>query len=90
MEAYAAAETRDVSLADRARDAQLPPPAERERIRRESRAALRDMASELGVSAMTVSRWERGESEPRFEHAARYGRLLAQLRAATDAARVTA
>lgn len=90
MEAYAAAETRDVSLADRVRDAQLPPPAERGRIRRDSRAALRDIAAELGVSAMTVSRWERGESEPRFEHAARYGRLLDQLRAATSSAQVSA
>lgn len=90
MEPYVVAEPRGTPLAARVRDAQLPPPAERKRIREESRASLRVIGAELDVSPMTVSRWERGECEPGFDHAVRYGRLLRRLRAAVDAARATA
>jgi len=59
--------------------AQLPEPAERRRIRMAARASLRQMAAELGVSPMSVCTWERGQVEPRLDHAAAYGRLLTEL-----------
>jgi DNA-binding XRE family transcriptional regulator len=68
------------ALVERVRAAQLPPPVERQRIRRAARASLSAVAAELGVSPMTVLRWERGESDPRLDHAAAYGALLASLR----------
>lgn len=43
-------------------------------------ATLRDVGEELGVSAMTVMRWEQGKSVPRLEHAIAYRELLDQLR----------
>lgn len=70
-------------LAERVRAAQLPPPEERARIRRASRATLRDFAEVLGVTAMTVHRWETGEVEPRLKQAEAYGRLLARVAAAS-------
>jgi DNA-binding XRE family transcriptional regulator len=64
--------------------AKLPPPAERARIRRESGATLRDVAAELGVSPMTVARWEAGTVHPRLDQAAAYARLLAAIASATN------
>ena len=69
----------DQSLIERVRAAQLPPPSVRRRIRRASKATLRDLADHLGVSAMTVLRWEQGRSEPRMRHAIAYRRLLDEL-----------
>lgn len=74
MEAYAAAVTH--GLVDRVRASQLPPPSERARIRQSSGASLRDFADELGVSPMTVLRWEQGKSRPRMRRAIAYRRLL--------------
>ncbi|MFI6513573.1 multiprotein-bridging factor 1 family protein [Streptosporangium sp. NPDC050855] len=71
-----AAVKRDALLVDRVRAAQLPPPSVRRRVRRSSRATLRDLASVLNVSPMTVLRWEQGKAEPRLEHAIAYRRLL--------------
>ena len=71
------------ALAERVRAAKLPPPAERARIRKTSRATLRDFADALGVAVMTVHRWEMGEVEPRLDQAAAYARLLAEVSAAT-------
>lgn len=51
------------------------------RVLRESRGlSLADLAKAVGVSAVTVLRWERGENSPRSEHASRYGRILEELR----------
>lgn len=74
METYAAAVAH--GLAGRVRASQLPPPLERARIRESSGASLRDFAEELGVSPMTVLRWEQGKSRPRMHRAIEYRRLL--------------
>ncbi|MBT2676788.1 helix-turn-helix transcriptional regulator [Streptomyces sp. ISL-14] len=74
MEAYAAAATYE--LPGLVRAAQLPPPSERASIRQTSGASLRDFADELGVSPMTVLRWEQGKSKPRMRRAIAYRRLL--------------
>jgi DNA-binding XRE family transcriptional regulator len=41
------------------------------------------MGTELGVTSMTILRWESGKAEPRLENAIAYRRLLDQLREAT-------
>lgn len=66
----------DGRLVDRVGMAKLPPPSARRSIRKRARASLRDMAQELGVSPMTVLRWEQGESEPWLSHAVAYRQLL--------------
>lgn len=68
-----------MSLIDRLNAARLPEPDKRRSIRKASGASLRDVATELGVSPMTVLRWEQGQGEPRTEHAIAYRRLLDQL-----------
>jgi DNA-binding XRE family transcriptional regulator len=73
-------------LAGLVRAAQLPPPAERQRIRLAARVSLRRMAEELDVSHQAVYQWERGEIQPDLEHAADYAQLLAELAAATEVA----
>lgn len=67
-------------LIDRLRAARLPNPEERRRIRDEAGASLVEVGDELRVSALTVSRWERGLVEPSRDHAIAYRRLLEQLR----------
>jgi DNA-binding XRE family transcriptional regulator len=71
------------TLAERVRASQLPPVAERARIRRDSRATLRDFAAALGVSPMTIYRWESGDIAPRLDHAIAYAQLLAEVAAAS-------
>jgi DNA-binding transcriptional regulator YiaG len=44
---------------------------------------LEHFARVLGVSQMTVSRWERGETEPGLDQRAAYARLLREVAAAT-------
>lgn len=84
MKPYVTAITRIPStLPDRVRAAQLPPAEVRRGIRCTAKATLRDFAEELGVSPMTVLRWEQGKVEPRMEHAIAYRRLLDQVREAT-------
>lgn len=70
-------------LARRVRAAQLPPPAERARVRQSAHATLEDFARALSVSQMTVSRWERGETEPRLDQRVAYALLLREVAAAT-------
>lgn len=70
-------------LAARVRAAQLPPPTERARIRQAAGVTLEHFARVLGVSQMTVSRWERGETEPGLEQRAAYALLLREVAAAT-------
>lgn len=71
-------------LAARVRAAQLPPPTERARIRQAAGVTLEHFARVLGVSQMTVSRWERGETEPGLEQRAAYALLLREVAAATS------
>jgi DNA-binding XRE family transcriptional regulator len=70
------------ALADRVRAAQLPTPANRRRIRLRAGLSLRLIGDHIGVTAMTVLRWERGEAAPKFEHAVAYRQLLEELEAA--------
>jgi transcriptional regulator with XRE-family HTH domain len=58
----------------------LPQAKVRRSIREAAGVSQRAVAEELGVSAMTVSRWEDGSRTPRGELAERYGRLLGELR----------
>jgi len=77
------ASSRVDGLAGRVRAAQLPSPAARAHIRRAAHVTLEDFAGALGVSQMTVSRWERGETEPRLDQRAAYAQLLREVAAAT-------
>ncbi|MCZ4509963.1 helix-turn-helix transcriptional regulator [Streptomyces sp. ActVer] len=70
-------------LAGRVRAGQLPPPAERARIRQAAGVTLEHFAGVLRVSQMTVSRWERGETEPGLDQRVMYARLLREVAAAT-------
>ncbi|WP_146057334.1 helix-turn-helix transcriptional regulator, partial [Streptomyces sp. SM12] len=54
----------------------LPPPAERERLRTDYGLARSEVADALGVARSTVAGWESGRSEPRGETRAAYRRLL--------------
>jgi DNA-binding transcriptional regulator YiaG len=60
----------------------LPPAAERRRIRQAAGISQDDMARALGVSQMSIWRWERG-TRPR-EHEAAYARLLDELERLTS------
>ncbi|MDX3515890.1 helix-turn-helix transcriptional regulator [Streptomyces caniscabiei] len=77
------AASRAEALAERVRAARLPEPGERARIRSGAGVTLRDFAQTLGVSQMTMSRWERGEAEPRLEQRVAYALLLREVAAAT-------
>ena len=58
----------------------LPPPGERERIRKRAKVSLRAMGLALEVSHATVRGWEQGAT-PR-ERRAEYADLLAELKRA--------
>lgn len=79
MASYVSASAHRPSLVERVRDAQLPPVEERRRIRLATGATLREFAGELGVSPMTVLRWEQGKVEPRLKHRVAYSQLLRAL-----------
>jgi transcriptional regulator with XRE-family HTH domain len=49
------------------------------RIRRNAGVTQAQLARELDVDPVTVSRWERGERAPRDAQAARYARVLKDL-----------
>lgn len=70
-----------MTLTEKLRAAQLPPPWERRAIRIGAGASQRELAHELDVTPLTISRWERGDSEPRRDKAIAYRRLLDELRA---------
>lgn len=59
--------------------ASLPPPDRRRAIRTAYGVSQEDMATVLGVSRLTVSMWERGQTEPKPEHAEKYANLLNQM-----------
>ena len=54
----------------------LPEPAQRKAIRVAYGVSQGDMAAVLGVSRLTVSMWERGETAPNPENTQRYAQLL--------------
>lgn len=72
-----------MTLADRVRAAQLPPPETRRQIRCNARVSLAEVAAELQVSPVTVHRWEQGIFEPRRSKAIAYRNLLEALREAS-------
>jgi DNA-binding transcriptional regulator YiaG len=53
------------ALAQQVREARLPEPALRRLIRKAAAVSLAEVAGELGVTSVTVLRWERGDSDPR-------------------------
>lgn len=61
------------------RSAALPPPDQRRSIRVGYGVSQKDVAEVLGVSRLTVSMWERGQTEPKEEHAQRYAELLQRM-----------
>lgn len=66
----------DALLAQAAAEIELPPPAERERLRKVARLTQRQIADALGVARETVVAWEKGRSEPRPPQRQAYVRLL--------------
>jgi DNA-binding transcriptional regulator YiaG len=68
-----------MTLVEKVRAAQLPPPAVRRRIRCDAGVTLAEMAAELNVTPVTVLRWEQG-TEPRRDRAIAYRGLLDALR----------
>lgn len=67
-------------LAERLQAAQLPPPDECRAIRESAGATLRELATEIGVTASAVQRWESGPCRIRRHHAIAYRRVLDSLR----------
>ncbi|MFH0246544.1 telomere-associated protein Tap [Streptomyces sp. HK10] len=57
----------------------LPPPAERERLRRAHGLSQEQVAQALKVRRATVVNWERGKTEPRPPQREAYARLLDKL-----------
>lgn len=60
----------------------LPPPAMARAIRESAGVSQAQVATELGVARLTVSRWENGTRHPRRALAVRYTQLLNELREA--------
>ena len=78
-----------MSLAEQVRAAMLPSPARRRTIRKLAGVTLTEIAQEVerltgepAVSAVSVLRWERGDSEPRRDRAIAYKQLLDDLQLA--------
>jgi transcriptional regulator with XRE-family HTH domain len=57
----------------------LVPPMRRRELRLQVGLTLREVADAVGADVATVSRWERGEREPRGEHLNRYVAVLQML-----------
>jgi len=55
---------------------ELPPPAERKRLRRAAKVTRARMAERVGVREETIWTWETGRSEPRPPQRGDYARLL--------------
>lgn len=70
--------TIDIATEVRARR-RLPTPSMRRAIRESAGVSQLRVASSLGVTRMTVSRWESGIREPRGEHLVSYVALLDEL-----------
>ena len=69
------------NLLQRSRARRALRPAVARALRREAQLSLAEMATALGVTDGTVSRWETGERRPRGVVADRYAALLRQLEA---------
>jgi len=71
-------------LLDRARDRRLPPPSMRRRLRRAAGLAQRELAAVIGVTRLTLARWELGRFQPRGARRERYAAALARLAAVLE------
>jgi DNA-binding transcriptional regulator YiaG len=58
---------------------QLPSPPDAKAVRVGARVSRERLAKELGVSPITIYRWETGASHPRGESLVDYARVLAAL-----------
>lgn len=67
-------------LVSNIRDSKLPPPSVRRETREAVAVSIREAAEELGVAPMTFLRWERGDAQPRRDHAIAYRQFLDALR----------
>lgn len=67
--------------ADEAAASEIPPPAERKRLRLLAGIDLSEAARLLGVSYFTVLRWEGGKTVPQGDHRIRYVAFINRLRA---------
>ena len=72
------------ALLERVRERRLPPPSMRRRLRRGAGLAQRELAAAVGVTRLTLWRWEVGQSQPRGARRERYAQVLAQLAAAEE------
>jgi DNA-binding transcriptional regulator YiaG len=64
-----------------AKQSDLPPPADRARIRKASGISQTDFGEAIEVSRLTVSMWEQGKTEPQGENRRKY---MTALRAIVD------
>lgn len=72
-------------LSEVAAAASLPTPAIARALRVRAGISQARIARELGVSRMTVSRWESGAHRPRGVHLVAYGALLRDLHRIAEA-----
>jgi DNA-binding XRE family transcriptional regulator len=63
-------------LIDGIRASRLPSPAVMRKIREVAGVTIREGAEHLSVAPMTYLRWERGDVQPRREHAIAYRQFL--------------
>ena len=59
---------------------ELPPFAVARMIREAAEISQQRLGAEVGVTRMTVARWENGSRRPRGAHLLAYSRLLRELR----------
>jgi transcriptional regulator with XRE-family HTH domain len=60
---------------------ELPRPAAARMIRETAGISRQRLGAELGVTRMTVARWENGQRRPRGQHLLAYAQLLNELKA---------
>ena len=73
-----------MALVESLKAGQLPSPSLRRAIRLSAGVSLREVGEELGVTAMTILRWERGDADPRRDRAIAYRLLLDALQDAAS------
>ncbi|MCY0922353.1 helix-turn-helix domain-containing protein [Streptomyces sp. H27-G5] len=64
---------------EKPRGIELPSPEERARIRKEFGISQKNLGDLLGVTRLSVSMWERGETDPQGENRKKYAEALAKM-----------
>lgn len=54
----------------------LPPVRERRKLRERFGVTMQELADTIGVSRMTIHRWERGSKEPAGKNREEYAKIL--------------